>query len=100
MIQFAPAAKGAAPNKGDELDSAGRSILGLLHKAAGVAEANSHHALELAQKLSQELRAAEDRIAQLETRTILPGENRSREAAKGSSRRAQTRPGAPVGIAR
>ena len=67
MIQFAPAAKGAAPNKGDELDSAGRSILGLLHKAAGVAEANSQHALELAQKLSQELRAAEDRIAQLET---------------------------------
>ena len=67
VIQFAPAAKGAAPNKGDELDSAGRSILGLLHKAAGVAEANSHHALELAQKLSQELRAAEDRIAQLET---------------------------------
>jgi DNA anti-recombination protein RmuC len=60
VIQFAPAAKGA-------LDSAGRSILGLLHKAAGVAEANSQHALELAQKLSQELRAAEDRIAQLET---------------------------------
>jgi DNA anti-recombination protein RmuC len=67
VIQFAPATKGAAPNKGDELDSAGRSILGLLHKAAGVAEANSQHALELAQKLSQELRAAEDRIAQLET---------------------------------
>jgi hypothetical protein len=67
VIQFGPAAKGAAPNKGDELDSAGRSILGLLHKAAGVAEANSQHALELAQKLSQELRAAEDRIAHLET---------------------------------
>jgi DNA anti-recombination protein RmuC len=67
VIQFAPAAKGAAPNKGDELDSAGRSILGLLHKAAGVAEANSQHALELAQKLSQELRAAEDRIAQLDS---------------------------------
>jgi hypothetical protein len=67
VIPFAPTAKGAAPSKGDELDSAGRSILGLLHKAAGVAEANSQHALELAQKLSQELRAAEDRIAQLET---------------------------------
>ena len=67
VIQFAPAAKGAAPNKGDELDSAGRSILSLLHKAAGVAEANSQHALDLAQKLSQELHAAENRIAQLET---------------------------------
>ena len=67
VIQFAPTAKTAATNKGDELDSAGRSILGLLHKAAGVAEANSQHALELAQKLSHELRTAEDRIAQLET---------------------------------
>src|SRR5262245_40450613 len=67
VIQFAPTAKAAATNKGDELDSAGRSILGLLHKAAGVAEANSQHALDLAQKLSQELRAAEDRIAQLES---------------------------------
>ena len=63
VIQFAPTAKTAATNKGDELDSAGRSILGLLHKAAGVAEANSQHALELAQKLSHELRTAEDRIA-------------------------------------
>jgi hypothetical protein len=38
----------------------------LLHKAAGVAEANSHHALEMAQKLSHQLRAAENRIAELE----------------------------------
>jgi molecular chaperone GrpE (heat shock protein) len=66
VIQFAPTAKAAAPNKGDELDSAGRSILSLLHKAAGVAEANSQHALDLAQRLSNELRTAEDRIAQLE----------------------------------
>jgi hypothetical protein len=67
VIQFAPTAKPAASNKGDELDSAGRNILSLLHKAAGVAEANSQHALDLAQKLSHELRTAEDRIAQLET---------------------------------
>jgi hypothetical protein len=67
VIQFAPTAKGTASNKADELDSAGRSILGLLHKAAGVAEANSQHALDLAQKLSAELRAAEDRIVQLES---------------------------------
>jgi DNA anti-recombination protein RmuC len=67
VIQFSPTTKGPATNKADELDSAGRSILGLLHKAAGVAEANSQHALDLAQKLSQELRTAEDRIAQLES---------------------------------
>jgi hypothetical protein len=40
--------------------------LKLLHKAAGVAEANSRHALDMAQKLSHQLRAAEDRIAELE----------------------------------
>ena len=38
----------------------------LLHKAAGVAEANSQQALDMAQKLSHQLRAAEDRIAELE----------------------------------
>ena len=98
VIQFAPAAKGAAPNKGDELDSAGRSILGLLHKAAGVAEANSHHALELAQKLSQELRAAEDRIAQLETDVRYYQERtdraRPRKAAAGVHKHDLARPSA------
>jgi chromosome segregation ATPase len=38
----------------------------LLHRAAGVADENSKHALETAQKLSHQLRAAEDRIAELE----------------------------------
>ena len=41
-------------------------ILELLHKAAGVAEANSQHAVEMAQQISHQLRAAEDRIAELE----------------------------------
>jgi hypothetical protein len=41
-------------------------ILELLHKAAGVAEANSQHAIDMAQKISHQLRAAEDRIAELE----------------------------------
>jgi hypothetical protein len=67
VIPFAPAAKSAAPPDGaDQLDKAGQTILRLLQKAAGVAEANSHHALEMAQKLSHQLRAAEDRIAELE----------------------------------
>ena len=46
--------------------SAGQAILKLLHRAAGAAEANSRQALETAQKLSSQLRAAEDRIAELE----------------------------------
>jgi hypothetical protein len=66
VIPFAPAAKNAAPESADQLDKAGQTILRLLHKAAGVAEANSHHALEMARKLSHQLRAAEDRIAELE----------------------------------
>ena len=66
VIPFAPAAKNAASGGADQLDKAGQTILGLLHKAAGVAEANSQHALEMAQKLSHQLRAAENRIAELE----------------------------------
>jgi molecular chaperone GrpE (heat shock protein) len=51
---------------GDQLDKAGQSILCLVHEAAGMAEQNSRHALETAQKLSHQLRAAQDRIAALE----------------------------------
>jgi hypothetical protein len=40
----------------DQLDKAGQTILQMLHRAAGVAEENSRHALETAQ----------DRIAELE----------------------------------
>ena len=36
----------------EQLEAAGQSIVQLLHKAAGVAEANSRHALDMAQKLS------------------------------------------------
>ena len=62
VIRFA--AKSASENAG--LDKAGQTILQLLHKAAGVAEDNSRHALDMAQKLSHRLRASEDRIAELE----------------------------------
>jgi hypothetical protein len=50
----------------DQLDRAGQTILQLLNKAAGVAEDNSRHAIETAQRLSHQLRAAENRIAELE----------------------------------
>jgi hypothetical protein len=66
VVPFAPAAKNPAADSADQLDNAGQTILRLLHKAAGVAEANSHHALEMAQKLSNQLRGAENRIAELE----------------------------------
>jgi len=65
-IPYAPTQKGANSNSGDQLDKAGQSILRLLHKAAGVAEENSRQALDMAQKLSHQLRAAESRVAELE----------------------------------
>jgi hypothetical protein len=56
-------AEASGQDSGDQLDKAGQSILRLLQKAAGVAEENSRYAMEAARKLSQQLRAAEDRIA-------------------------------------
>jgi hypothetical protein len=66
VIPFTSATRGAPADHTDQLDQAGQTILGLLHKAAGVVEANSQHALEMAQKLSHQLRAAEARINELE----------------------------------
>jgi TfoX/Sxy family transcriptional regulator of competence genes len=65
VIPFARSAQGA---RGDDtqLDRAGQTILDLLSKAADVAEQNSRHAIDTAQRLSHQLRAAEDRIAELE----------------------------------
>ena len=65
VIPFARGAKSTTDGN-DQLDAAGRTILDLVQRAAGVAEDNSRHALEMAQKLSHQLRAAEDRIAELE----------------------------------
>ena len=61
VIPFAPTGKG-----NEQLDKAGQSILQLLHKAAGEAEENSRHTLGIADKLSHQLRAAEQHIADLE----------------------------------
>jgi hypothetical protein len=58
--------RGANQPANDQLDTAGETILQLIHRAAGVADENSRHAMEMAQKLSHELRAAEDRVAELE----------------------------------
>jgi hypothetical protein len=64
VVPFEPAA--SIPGQADQLDAAGETILQLIHRAAGVAEENSRHAVEIAQKLSHQLRASEDRIAELE----------------------------------
>jgi len=51
-----------------ELDRAGQAILGSLHRAASAAEANYQQAVEMNRKLSAQLRAAEDRIRDLENK--------------------------------
>jgi hypothetical protein len=65
VIRFEPNARSLSDGA-DQLDKAGQTILQLLDRAAGVAEDNSRHALEMAQKLAQQLRAAEERVAELE----------------------------------
>jgi hypothetical protein len=65
-IARAPTPKNV-PGRVDQLDKAGETILQLVQKAAGVAEQNSSRALSMAQKFFDQLRAAEDRIAELES---------------------------------
>jgi hypothetical protein len=67
----APFTESPATSKNDQLDVAGQTILGLLRKAASAAEANSRYAIETEQKLSEQLRAAENRIAELEAENHL-----------------------------
>jgi molecular chaperone GrpE (heat shock protein) len=68
VVHFPPRTAGA--NNADQLDTAGQTILQLVQKAAGVAEENSRHALGMAQNLSNQLRASEDRIAELEAEVV------------------------------
>jgi hypothetical protein len=77
VILFAPTARSDSSNGADQLDNAGQTILRLLNKAAGAAEENSRFALDQAQKLSHQLRAAEDRIAALEAETQIYQERRT-----------------------
>jgi hypothetical protein len=65
VIPLAPKSN-VRSESGDPLDRAGKAILGLLHRAASDAEANNKQAVEMAHQLSAQLRAAEDRIRELE----------------------------------
>jgi hypothetical protein len=67
--QFARSSQGEQDDHG-KLDKAGEAILRLLNKAAGVAEENSRRAMDIAQKFSDRLRAAEDRVAELEAEAV------------------------------
>jgi hypothetical protein len=66
VVRFSRAQRDSNSGNTEQLDRAGQTILQLLGKAAGVVDENSKHAIETAQRLSHQLRAAENRVAELE----------------------------------
>jgi hypothetical protein len=72
VIPFAPnkAYRQEPPrDDGDPVDRSGQAIIELLQQAAETANSNCDRAMELAHKLSMQLRSAEERIRELESDT-------------------------------
>jgi hypothetical protein len=75
-IPFAPTSREARDSRGetrdsrggnaDNLDHTGHSIVAMLQQAVDVAKDNCDRAMDVAHKLSMQLRQAEDRVVQLE----------------------------------
>jgi len=83
VVKFEPKAR---PRTYDTpLDEAGQAIVAKIQRAAELANENCDRAMKLAHKLSMELRAAEDRINQLESEVQL-----FRERAAGAEGWLQT----------
>jgi DNA repair ATPase RecN len=66
IVSFAPNGKSSLADGADPFDTAGQNILGMLQRAANMAEETSKQALDVAQKLSLQLQSAERRIKDLE----------------------------------
>jgi exonuclease VII small subunit len=72
VIPFAPGKATFRPEgreSVDPVDRSGEAIIELLQQAAETANSNCDRAMELAHKLSQQLRSAEERIRELESDT-------------------------------
>ena len=69
VIEFAP--KGGPRSHGTLVEEAGEAIIAKLQKAADLSNENCDRAMKLAHKLSMQLRAAEDRVNQLEAEVEL-----------------------------
>jgi hypothetical protein len=65
VLKFAPKEK--QRDAGDPTDQAGQALVALLQQAADLSNDNCDRAMMLAHKLSLELRAAEDRIKELQS---------------------------------
>jgi hypothetical protein len=66
VVPFGAKTKNVASNVADPLEAAGQTIVGLVHRAASVVEKNYQQALDFTQKLSAQLKEAENRIRALE----------------------------------
>jgi hypothetical protein len=64
-VEYAP--KRAAHDKGVPADDVANGILALLHRAAETAKEDCARAMDLAHKLSTQLRSAEERAREFET---------------------------------
>jgi predicted nucleic acid-binding Zn-ribbon protein len=65
VLAFAP--KQMQRDKADPIDQAGQGILALVQQAANISKENADRAMSVAHRLSLQLRAAEDRITELQT---------------------------------
>jgi hypothetical protein len=65
IVPFAPISKGQS-NANIVADDSGRAIVALLQKAAEMAKVDCARAMDLAHKLSSQVRAAEERASELE----------------------------------
>ncbi len=100
LIPFAPTSRDLRDDS-DQLDKAGQTILQLLDSDAGVAEESNRRVLAKPQKLSHQLHAAEDRIANDVYSTGSPAESpflarcSQSPGSRTRSNRAGRRPGNP-----
>jgi hypothetical protein len=62
------------PKQGNSADEAGQAVIAQIRKAAELANENCDRAMALAHKLAMQLRAAEDKITQLEAEVALFGD--------------------------
>jgi hypothetical protein len=65
VIPFSPIQRDD-PQESDALDRSGQAVIALLQEAVGVVKQDCQRAVDIAERLALELRASQDRIAQLE----------------------------------
>jgi hypothetical protein len=64
VLRFAP--RQVRRDEGDPVDNAGHALVAMLQEAANISKENVERAMTMAHKLSLQLRAAEDRISELQ----------------------------------